>query len=125
MSDRYKEMGLERLPTKRYMAVSEHGTPGTAWIYRGAQGFGVVCFDDIDVLRSGGGGAFKEFLDWDLANRIQGLANDCAKRDLSIPQALEHIREILGDPVLVVQLKNINEVDVDLVPAAKSILDSA
>ncbi|GAA4784928.1 hypothetical protein FRX94_07225 [Corynebacterium canis] len=124
MLDRYKEMGLERLPTKRYMVDSEHGTPGTAWIYRGARGFGAVCFDDIDVLRSGGEQEFHKCTDWDLANRIQGLANDCAKRDLSIPQALEHIREVLGAPVLVVPLKNINEADADLVPAVKSILDS-
>ena len=126
MSDRYKEMGLEMLPTKRYMVVSEHGTPGTAWIYRGAQGFGVVCFDDIDVLYSGGGDAFDRYTDWDLGNYIQRLANDCAKRDLTIPEALQYIRKTLGEPVLVVHLSNVDDPgDKELIQAVESILDSA
>ncbi|KAB3520968.1 hypothetical protein GC425_06960 [Corynebacterium sp. zg254] len=93
--------------------------PGTAWIYRGESRFAAVCFDDIDVLRSGGERGFFSIVDLPLSGRIQDLIHDCAQRDLSIPEALEEIKATFGEPVEVVHLENVNEPDNDLIAAVE------
>ncbi|MCR5914606.1 hypothetical protein GC425_07000 [Corynebacterium sp. zg254] len=104
---------------KEYMVNSEHGMPGTAWIYRGESSFAAVRFDDIDVLGSGGKRRFFFISDLPLSRQIQGLVHDCAQRDLSIPEALEEIKATFGEPVEVVHLENVNEPDNDLIAAVE------
>lgn len=120
MSDRYKEMGLEMLPTRGYDVLSEHETPGTAWVYKTPRGVNVVKFDDISVLSSTSK-KMEDFIDWDRGCAIQEVIHSAAVSGLSVRDALQKVKGTFGEPDLIVPLRTVDDAEPDVRPVLKKV----
>ena len=119
MSDRYKPMGLEMLPAKRYDIRATPDVPGAAWIYLGERGIATLAFDGQKVL-SVKSKNMQDLRDNDLCNAMQRFILLCAEAGKTIEEAKTAVKKRFGDPAFVVPLKSINNPEPDVRPAIEA-----
>ncbi|AKK11694.1 hypothetical protein [Corynebacterium uterequi] len=109
MHDRYKAMGLEMLPSKHYNVRRQDKAPGTAWVYHAPKGVTVVKFDGEKILTATSK-RLEDVNDWHASGVVQKYIVDCAERDIPPQDAIELVRQRFGEPDLVVQCADVNDV---------------
>lgn len=109
MSDRYKPMGLELLPSKHYHVKRPDVATGTAWVYQDGGKVAVIKFDGAKILTA----TSKNLMDIGGAARgdlMQDFLIDCAERDVPIEEAKSQFLEHFGQPDIVVEAADVNDV---------------
>lgn len=109
MEPRFKPCGLERLPTPRYnsRAFPTHG--GQAWVYKVEGGVVVLKTDFEKVLTI----ADENMIDinvYKYSNPMQDFILECARRELSLEDALKAFRATYGEPDIILDVADINDV---------------
>lgn len=118
IEDRYRYMGLEMIPTPRYDAKTSEPCPGIGWMWRVENGVIALEFNNDEVL-TGTEYGFEDYVDWGRENALQDVILGASADGLSIPEALERVRNAFGNPDVIVELKDLNESADELRPAAQ------
>ena len=124
VDDRYRYMGLEMIPTPCYDALTHGPSHGTGWLYRFADKFVAVKFNDDKVLTGTNTEPFYPYQDWDRGDEIQDVILDSAAAGLSIPDALERVRKKFGEPDAVIDLADVNNPAEEFCAKAQELLNT-
>ncbi|QQU78756.1 hypothetical protein I6I73_08180 [Corynebacterium striatum] len=109
MSDRYKPMGLELLPSKHYHVKRPDRAAGVVWIFKTANGICPVKSDDSLILTTTAKKMF-DLVDLEVGGAMQDFLIACAESDVPIEEAKRRFLEHFGDPDLIVEAADVNDV---------------
>ena len=107
MSDRYKPMGLELLPSKHYHVKWPDVATGTAWVYQSGGKVAVIKFDGAKILTA----TSKNLMDIDDAARgdsMQDFLIDCSESGVPIEETKRRFLEHFGEPDLTVDAADVS-----------------